>query len=215
MLACSLVLATGYIAPARPIAQPLHLGRARAAAARLQSPSLQADDGPLASAQTAYTIFQASQAEGVGFKQAVADALAGEYDRDAITAEVQAAANASPLALFRVATCVLPQPWAYAYTSASYTAHTCGAWQLGPYEVCAPDTGLDLSHRTCRALWRPGPLHVGLEPCVQESAQVPPACLKSVAPSWQRRSHPCDLGLARLVLGGALYSGGAAVPLGA
>lgn len=139
MLACSLVLATGYIAPARPIAQPLHLGRARAAAARLQSPSLQANDGPLASVQTAYTIFQASQAEGVGFKQAVADALAGEYDRDAITAEVQAAANASPLALFRVATCVLPQPWAYAYTRQPPTPHIPAArGSSGPTKCALP-----------------------------------------------------------------------------
>ena len=34
------------------------------------------------------------------FKQSVADALAGEYDRDAITAEVKAAAEANPLVLF-------------------------------------------------------------------------------------------------------------------
>lgn len=34
------------------------------------------------------------------FKQSVADALAGEYDRDAITAEVKAVAEANPLVLF-------------------------------------------------------------------------------------------------------------------
>ena len=38
-----------------------------------------------------------AQAEGLDFKQSVADAIAGEYDREAITAEVQAAASASPL----------------------------------------------------------------------------------------------------------------------
>ena len=41
-----------------------------------------------------------TQAEGLDFKQSVADAIAGEYDREAITAEVQAAASASPLVLF-------------------------------------------------------------------------------------------------------------------
>ena len=44
------------------------------------------DGGPLAAVQKAYAIFQASKEEGMDFKQSVADAIAGEYDRDAITA---------------------------------------------------------------------------------------------------------------------------------
>lgn len=91
----SVMIVAGYTL--KPLPHASSYARA-AGAARLPSPNLQAEDGPLGSAQTAFTIFQESQAEGVGFKQAVADALAGEYDRDAVTAEVQAAANASPLA---------------------------------------------------------------------------------------------------------------------
>ena len=85
------------------VLQPLGGGgscTARAGAARLPSPCLQADEGPLASVQSAFSIYQRSQAEGMDFKQSVADALAGEYDRDAITAEVKAAAEANPLVLF-------------------------------------------------------------------------------------------------------------------
>ena len=58
------------------------------------------DAGPFAAAQKAFSIFQASKAEGMDFKQSVADALAGEYDRSAVTAEVHAAASSAPLVLF-------------------------------------------------------------------------------------------------------------------
>ena len=62
---------------------------------------MQEDDaGPLAAAQKAYSIFQASKAEGFDTKQSIADAIAGEYDRDAVTAEVTAAASSAPLVLF-------------------------------------------------------------------------------------------------------------------
>ena len=53
-----------------------------------------------------------AQAEGLDFKQSVADAIAGEYDREAITAEVQAAASASPLVRCCVDVYAMPQPWA-------------------------------------------------------------------------------------------------------
>ena len=93
----SMAMVSGYVV------QPLGGGgccTARAGAARLPSPCLQADEGPLASVQSAFATYQRSQAEGMDFKQSVADAIAGEYDRDAITAEVEAVAVASPLVLF-------------------------------------------------------------------------------------------------------------------
>jgi len=61
---------------------------------------MQADAGPLAAAQVAIEIFQASKAEGMDFKQSVADAIAGNYDRDVVTADVQALASSAPLVLF-------------------------------------------------------------------------------------------------------------------
>jgi glutaredoxin len=50
--------------------------------------------------QKSYRLFQQSKAEGSDFKQAVADAIAGEYDKDAVTAEVKALASSAPLVLF-------------------------------------------------------------------------------------------------------------------
>mmetsp|Transcript_26192 Transcript_26192/g.62036 ORF Transcript_26192/g.62036 Transcript_26192/m.62036 type:complete len:205 (-) Transcript_26192:154-768(-) len=93
----SFAVVSGYMV--QPLGSASCHARA-AGAARLPSPCLQADDGPLAGAQAAFSIFQKSKAEGLDFKQSVADAIAGEYDREAITAEVQAAASASPLVLF-------------------------------------------------------------------------------------------------------------------
>ena len=61
---------------------------------------MQENDGPLKAAQTAFAIFQASKAEGMDFKQSVADAIAGEYDRVAITAAAKEAASSAPLVLF-------------------------------------------------------------------------------------------------------------------
>mmetsp|Transcript_13966 Transcript_13966/g.16870 ORF Transcript_13966/g.16870 Transcript_13966/m.16870 type:complete len:220 (-) Transcript_13966:463-1122(-) len=50
--------------------------------------------------QTFVKVFQESKAEGSDFKQAVADAIAGEYDREATTEEVQQLASSAPLVLF-------------------------------------------------------------------------------------------------------------------
>lgn len=51
-------------------------------------------------AQTALRLFQESKKEGSNFKQAMADAIAGEYDRDAITSEVKSLAESAPIVLF-------------------------------------------------------------------------------------------------------------------
>jgi len=61
--------------------------------------------GPLASVQKAFEIFQKSRAEGLSFKQSVADAIAGEYDIEATTAEVKSLAASAPLVLFTWETC--------------------------------------------------------------------------------------------------------------
>mmetsp|Transcript_31629 Transcript_31629/g.82685 ORF Transcript_31629/g.82685 Transcript_31629/m.82685 type:complete len:184 (+) Transcript_31629:46-597(+) len=67
---------------------------------RSSAPVMQQDDGPLAGVKKAMDIYQASQAEGMDFKQSVADAIAGDYDRDATTAEVKALAASHPVVLF-------------------------------------------------------------------------------------------------------------------
>ena len=61
---------------------------------------MQEEPGLLDAARQAYGIFQASKAEGMDFKQSVADALAGPYDRESATAEVQELAASAPLVLF-------------------------------------------------------------------------------------------------------------------
>jgi len=48
----------------------------------------------------AFDTYQKSQKEGMSFKQSVADALAGEYDNVATTAEVKSLAASAPLVLF-------------------------------------------------------------------------------------------------------------------
>ena len=61
---------------------------------------MQEQASPFDAAQKALAIFQASKAEGQDFKQSMADAIAGEYDRDAVTAEVKALASSAPMVLF-------------------------------------------------------------------------------------------------------------------
>lgn len=63
---------------------------ARASPARMQ----------LEEVQSRYKIFQDTQSEGLGFKQAMADAIAGEYDTDAVTAEVKELASSAPMVMF-------------------------------------------------------------------------------------------------------------------
>ena len=78
----------------------LHGGPPSALAPRTATLRMQEGDGPLERAQEAFSIFQASKAEGLDFKQCVADAIAGQYDREALTAEVTAEASSAPLVLF-------------------------------------------------------------------------------------------------------------------
>lgn len=91
MLATVSILASAYVlnSPLTGVSTP------RATSVRMQE-----DAGPLAAAQKAYSIFQASKADGMDTKQSIADAIAGEYDREAVTAEVTAAASSAPLVLF-------------------------------------------------------------------------------------------------------------------
>eukprot|EP00966_Prymnesium_polylepis_P311895 7206818-Prymnesium_polylepis.1 len=65
---------------------PLALSGSRT---RAPAPRLQAggdDASPFDQVATAYKLFQEGNAAG-GFKQGVADAIAGEFDRDSVTAE--------------------------------------------------------------------------------------------------------------------------------
>lgn len=91
-LATAALLASG-----RPAALPLHAVRTSASALHMQQ---EEGAGPLASAQKAFEIFQQSKAEGMPFKQSVADAIAGEYDLAATTADVKSMAASAPLVLF-------------------------------------------------------------------------------------------------------------------
>ena len=58
------------------------------------------DESLVAKVQVGVKLFQESQAAGMGFKQAVADALAGEFDRTSVEAQVQEEAASAPLVLF-------------------------------------------------------------------------------------------------------------------
>ena len=88
-------LASAFVAPAR--IQGMHAGAHCESRGALR---MQEGGGLLDTVQTSFEIFQASQAEGQSFKQAMADALAGEFDRDALTAQVQTEAKSAPLVLF-------------------------------------------------------------------------------------------------------------------
>lgn len=65
---------------------------------RVAAPLMQTD--VLDKLQKSFDIYQKSSAEGLGFKQAVADVLAGDFDREAVTSEVKALAQSAPLVLF-------------------------------------------------------------------------------------------------------------------
>ena len=83
-----LVVATGLVLP--------HV----APVARTPGASMMADASPIETAQTAFRIYQESTAAGADFKQAVADALAGDFDTDAVTSKVQSMTNSAPLVVF-------------------------------------------------------------------------------------------------------------------
>ncbi|KAL3918557.1 MAG: hypothetical protein SGPRY_005971, partial [Prymnesium sp.] len=54
---------------------------------------------PLARLQTSYQLFQEGNTAG-GFKQGIAEAIAGEYDRSGVESEVKELAASAPLVLF-------------------------------------------------------------------------------------------------------------------
>lgn len=91
MLFGTALLSTGFVAGPAPRGGSV---------LRVQPVSMQESVGPLAGVQKAYEIFQASKAEGMDTKQSIADAIAGEYDRDATLSEVQAVVSSAPLVLF-------------------------------------------------------------------------------------------------------------------
>lgn len=67
---------------------------------RAASPQLMAsEESPADKLQKAFKLFQEGNSAG-GFKQGVADALAGEYDRDSVTAQVKEIVASAPLVIF-------------------------------------------------------------------------------------------------------------------
>ena len=97
-----LVLAFGGCAMLPAVQSPMRLPPFQSHGAARAAVRMQGDEGEGAfqKLQTGIGIFQASQAEGVGFKQAVADAIAGEFDRDSIASIVLEEASSAPLVLF-------------------------------------------------------------------------------------------------------------------
>lgn len=97
MLAALASLAALLLPARAPLAPALALAPAppRAAAPRAQLD----EKSPLEKLQKAFDLFQQGNSAG-GFKQGVADALAGEYDRDKVTAEVKSLAQSAPLVMF-------------------------------------------------------------------------------------------------------------------
>lgn len=89
MLFGTALLSTGFVA-----------GPAPRTGTVLRASPVVMQESPIAKVQKAYEIFQASKSEGFDTKQSIADAIAGEYDRDATLSEVQALASSSPLVLF-------------------------------------------------------------------------------------------------------------------
>ena len=80
--------------PSLAVQQPL-------AVQRHANLAMQEEDGSIFDKlSTGYTLFQESQAAGSDFKQAVADAIAGEHDRGAVQAEVSEVAASAPLVVF-------------------------------------------------------------------------------------------------------------------
>ncbi|EOD14967.1 hypothetical protein EMIHUDRAFT_197665 [Emiliania huxleyi CCMP1516] len=100
MLAAVYYLFPAYALHLQPVAgTSLPAVRISSAATRASAPQMQQETGPFAGLQNAFAVFQASKQEGMDFKQSVADAIAGDYDRDSVTADVKEAASSAPLAL--------------------------------------------------------------------------------------------------------------------
>ena len=77
----------------------------RAAAAVMQ----QEDSSPLDGILTGAKKLNAALQEGRDWKQAVAEAMAGEYDRDTVAQQVTALKDSAPLVIFQVCH-LLPAP---------------------------------------------------------------------------------------------------------
>ena len=65
-----------------------------------QRSALAAEKTFVENAQTSIAIFQQSQNDGADFKQAVADALAGEYDKAAVRAKLEELSKSAPCVVF-------------------------------------------------------------------------------------------------------------------
>ena len=90
LLLCMLAACSAFVVPTArsPRAAPLR------AAEQPQEATL------VETVQTAFRIFQKSTSEGADFKQAVADALAGEYDRAAAQATIEEYVASAPCVVF-------------------------------------------------------------------------------------------------------------------
>merc|ERR1719352_373207 len=83
----------------RPAGLPV-VQRPSSVRARVPHLNMQFEGTPMEPLQKKFDLFMKSRKEGFGFRQATADAIAGEYDRDAVTAEVKALASSAPLVMF-------------------------------------------------------------------------------------------------------------------
>ena len=124
MLAAVYCLFPAYALHLQPVAgTSLPAVRISSAATRASAPQMQQETGPFAGLQNAFAVFQASKQEGMDFKQSVADAIAGDYDRDSVTADVKEAAS-SAATVFEPAGRWHSQGWASILSKSS-------AWQDG------------------------------------------------------------------------------------
>jgi len=93
-----LVLAVGAVSFAPAARNAVNLGNA--AARRHQGAMMSEASSPLDGLVTGYTKFSAAQQEGRGWKQALAEAIAGEYDRESVKDDVTALKDSAPLVVF-------------------------------------------------------------------------------------------------------------------
>jgi|TARA_B100000524_G_scaffold60350_2_gene27941 glutaredoxin-related protein len=79
---------------------PLQFSSVATRSPRVSLLTAQADQSLGEKLATGLRIYQASSKEGLGFKQSVADAIAGEYDDAAVRAEIEASVASAPLVMF-------------------------------------------------------------------------------------------------------------------
>jgi len=95
MIGGLLLISLGFTSPP----SLLH-GVSRTSSGRALSSVRMEDVGPLDTVKKGWGRFQESRSQGYGVKQAIADAIAGDYDVTAVQEEVQEEAKSSPLVLF-------------------------------------------------------------------------------------------------------------------